>query len=226
MTNKQADSDDLAELSEVIFDQSSRNFLEEFLGEIPADFIETIPTGKAILTIGKLYSSAKSYQRTKMLRAFLKGFQSGEKSFDDFSKLDEKSKNDLRSLIITQLDLQTDERQAEAIGLIVDAYIAKKVSQHDFIGIVAEIKNTNPLLYYFSANTLTIDRLHTNFGKPIIKGNTRLLPAIFYMSSMTSNAGGWDTLSTPPSTVTHPTQTGEAFFDYVYEPMLRKYRHD
>lgn len=221
MTRQKADNDDLAEISEVLIDKSSKGFLDAFLGENAADFIESVPAGKLTLAIGKLFVSAKDHHRTKMLRAFLSGMQSGGKSFDEFKELDENMKNDLRGLVLAQLDLQTDERQAEAVGLIVDAYLAKKVDWLIFIGIVSETKNTNPLLYYFSVDSLMIDKMHTNFGKPVIKGNVKLLPAVFYSTSATEGSHGW---SAVPGTVDHPTAMGEAFFKYVYEPMSEKYQ--
>ena len=221
MTIRKADSDDLAEISEVLIDKASRGFLDAFLGANAADFIESVPAGKLTLAIAKLFVSAKDYHRTKMLRAFLSGLQSGSKPFDDFEELDENMKNDLRGLVLTQLDLQADERQAEAMGLIVDAYLAKKIDRLIFIGIVFEIKNTNPLLYYFSVDSLTIDTMQTNFGKPVIKGSVRLLPAVFYNTSATEGSHGW---SAVPGTVDHPTGMGEAFFKYIYDPMSEKYQ--
>lgn len=221
MLNKKIDTDDLAELSEVFIDQISQGALESFLGEAASNFIEAVPAGKIVLATGKIFSSAKSYHRTKMLIAFLQSMESGEKSFDDFVKLDEQSKSNLRGLIIAQLDLQTDERQAEAMGLIVNAYLAEKVDRLTFIGIVSEMKNTNPLLYYFSVDSLAIDQLHTNYGKPVIKGNVKLLPAVFYYTSATESSVGWGAI---PGTADHPTGMGEAFFKYVYEPMLEKYQ--
>ncbi len=221
MTKQKVDNDDLAEISEVLVDKASKGFLDAFLGENAADFIESVPAGKLTLAIGKLFMSAKDHHRTKMLRAFLKGMQSGDRSFDDFKEQDEQTKNDLRGLVLAQLDLQTDERQAEAVGFIVDAYLAKKVDRLTFVGIVSEIKNTNPLLYYFSVDSLVIDKMHTNFGKPVIKGNVKLLPAVFYFTSATESSHGWGAV---PGMVDHPTAMGEAFFEYIYEPMSAKYQ--
>lgn len=221
MTSKKVNSDDLVELSEVILDASSKDLLETLLGETAGDFIESVPGGKLTLAIGKLFSSAKDHHRRKMLEAFLVGMQNGDKSFDDFNGLPEQGKSDLRGLVLAQLDLQTDARQAEAVGLIVDAYLANKIDRLTFVAIVSEIKNTNPLLYYFSVHMLEIDRMHTNFGRPVIKGNTRLLPAVFYNTSATESSHGW---SAVPGTVDHPTETGEAFFKYVYEPLAEKYQ--
>lgn len=221
MTSRKADNDDLAEISEVLVDKASKGFLDAFLGDNAADFIESVPAGKLTLAIGKLFASAKDHHRTKMLRAFLRGMQSGERTFHEFKELDENMKNDLRGLVLAQLDLQTDERQAEAVGNIVDAYLAKKVDRLIFVGIVSELKNTNPLLFYFSVDSLMIDKMHTNFGRPVIKGNVRLLPAVFYITSATESSHGWDAV---PGTVNHPTPMGEAFFKYVYEPMSEKYQ--
>jgi len=221
MTKQKANVDDLVDISEVIVDETSKGFLNAFLGEYAADFIQSVPAGKLSLAIGKLFLSAKDHHRTKMLRSFLIGIQRGDKSFKEFKELDKNSKNNLRGLVLAQLDLQTDERQAEAVGLIVDAYLAKHIDWLNFIGIVSEIKNTNPLLYYFSVDSLVIDHMHTNFGKPVIKGNVKLLPAVFYYTSATESSHGW---SAVPGSVSHTTIMGEAFFKYIYEPMFKKYQ--
>lgn len=221
MTKKRVDSNDLAELSEFFIDESSRGFLEAFVGDASADLIEAIPAGKTVLAIGKLFSSAKNYYRTKMLLAFLDGIEDGGKSMSDFSALSDQEQSDLRGLVISQLDSQSDERQSEAMAYTVNAYLAKKIDRLTLVGIISEIKNTNPLLYYFSVDSLVVDKLHTNFGKPVIKGPIHLLPVAFYRESMTEGSIGWDAI---PGTAPIATELGQAFFENVYEPMSIKYQ--
>jgi len=146
----------------------------------------------------------------------------GSNTIEEFNKLSEKDKSKLRGLVISQLDLQSDERQAEAMGYAVDAYLSKKIDQLMLAGIVSELKNTNPLLFYFSEYNLHIDNSHTVYGNSIIKGPVHLLPAAFYSKIMTERSAGW---SAVPSTVSIPTEIGKLFFTYVYEPMAEKYQY-
>lgn len=88
------------------------------------------------------------------------------------------------------------------------------------VGIISELKNINPLLFYFSEYNLYIDNGHTVYGRPIIKGSVHLLPAIFY-SVMTEDSAVWSPeLSTTPM----PTPIGKLFFRHIYEPMAEKYK--
>ena len=84
-------------------------------------------------------------------------------------KLSEKDKSKLRGLVISQLDLQSDERQAEAMGYAIDAYLSNKIDRLMLVGIISELKNINPLLFYFSEYNLYIDNGHTVYGRPYNK---------------------------------------------------------
>lgn len=177
MLNKKADVDDLADLTEPLLDKASIKFLESFTGATSADFIESLPAGKLIITTARLFSSAKNYYRERYLKSFLQGLKVGDNTMEDFNKLSENDKSKLRGLVISQLDLQSDERQAEAMGCAVDAHLSNKIDWIMLAGIVSELKNINPLLFYFSEYNLYIDNGHTVYGRPIIKGPVHLLPA-------------------------------------------------
>lgn len=212
--------DDGAELSEFLVDYGSKGFLNNFLGDAVGELAGSVSAGKLALTIGRLFSNAKSHYRIKMLKGFLKAIESEEDSLVKFNSLSKGEQNDIRGLVLSQLDLQSDERQSEAMGFAVNAYLSKEMSRLTLLGIVSEIKNTNPLLYYFNVDNLGLDRLHTNFGKPVIKGPINLLPPAFYTNSMTEGSVGW---SSVPGVAYVATDLGLAFFDYVYEPMALKY---
>ena len=220
MLNEKADVDDLADLAEPLLDKASIKFLESFTGATSADFIESLPAGKLVITTARLFSSAKNHHRERHLKSFLQGLKAGNNTIEEFNKLSEKDKSKLRGLVISQLDLQSDERQAEAMGYAVDVYLSNKIDLLMIVGIISELKNINPLLFYFSEYNLYIDNGHTIYGRPIIKGPVHLLPAIFY-SVMTEDSAVWSPeLSTTPT----PTPIGKLFFRHIYEPMAEKYK--
>ena len=61
MLNKKADVDDLADLTEPFLDKASIKFLESFAGTTSADFIESLPAGKLVITTARLFGSAKNH---------------------------------------------------------------------------------------------------------------------------------------------------------------------
>ena len=221
MLNKKADVDDLADLAEPLLDKASTEFLASFTGATSADFIESLPAGKLIITTARLFSSAKNYYRERYLKSFLQGLKVGDNTMEDFNKLSENNKSKLRGLVISQLDLQSDERQAEAMGYAVDAYLSNKIGWIMLAGIISELKNINPLLFYFSEYNLYIDNSDDEYDSPIIKGPVHILPAVFYSEIMTKRSAGW---SAVPSTTPTPTPIGILFFRHIYEPMAEKYK--
>ena len=169
MLNEKADVDDLADLAEPLLDKASIKFLESFTGATSADFIESLPAGKLVITTARLFSSAKNHYRKEYLKLFLQGLKAGNNTMEEFDKLSKKDKSKLRGLVISQLDLQSDERQAEAMGYAVDAYLSNKIDRLMLVGIISELKNINPLLFYFSEYNLYIDNGHTVYGRPYNK---------------------------------------------------------
>lgn len=220
MLNKKADVDDLADLTEPFLDKASIKFLESFAGTTSADFIESLPAGKLVITTARLFSSAKNHHRKEYLKSFLQGLKAGNNTMEEFDKLSKKDKSKLRGLVISQLDLQSDERQAEAMGYAVDAYLSNKIDWIMLAGIISELKNINPLLFYFSEYNLYIDNSHDEYDRPIIKGPVHILPAVFY-SAMNEGDVVWDAVR---STTPAPTPIGKLFFRHIYEPMAEKYK--
>ena len=115
MLNRKADIDDLADLTEPLLDKASIKFLESFAGTESANFIESLPTGKLIITTARLFSSAKNYYRERYLKSFLQGLKVGDNTMEDFNKLNENDKSKLRGLVISQLDLQSDEAEMKPV---------------------------------------------------------------------------------------------------------------
>lgn len=54
-----ADENDLADISEPIIDEASRQLLERFAGEALPDIIGEVPIAKTIIVVGKLFDSAR-----------------------------------------------------------------------------------------------------------------------------------------------------------------------
>lgn len=216
MSNK-PDADDLADLTEPFADEATKYLLKSFAGELMPEILENVPVIKTGVVIGKLFNSAKATYRANMMANFLRALQSNAKTMDEFVKLSDDDKAYIRGLVISQLDLHTDERQAEALALIVDAYLWQKVDRLTFVGILAEIKNTNPLLYYFNVDAIQLTTEDT--GVVAASGPTHLLPAAFGHNTVTG-IGMWGSTGDYKFTVTN---LGKAFFAHVYEPMAAKY---
>ncbi|QQS20111.1 hypothetical protein IPL85_01500 [Candidatus Saccharibacteria bacterium] len=215
MSNK-PDTDDLADLTEPFADEASKQLLKSFAGELMPDILENVPVIKTGVVIGKLFNSAKSTYRANMMASFLHGLQANTKTMDEYEKLSVDDKAYIRGIVISQLDLHTDERQAEALALLVDAYLWQRVDRLTFIGIVSELKNTNPLLYYFNVDPISYGNYN---GVVVAKGPTYLLPSAF--GNTTSM--GVNTYDSAPDTQFVLTKLGKAFFEHVYDPMATKY---
>ncbi|MBL8158969.1 hypothetical protein JNJ66_00770 [Candidatus Saccharibacteria bacterium] len=211
---KKADVNDLAELSEPLIDDAGKKLLERFVGQSLSELVQEIPLAKLGLVVGKLFESAREYHRTKNLVAFLSAFENGDKAMDEFDKLQEHTKQSLRGLVLSQLDLHSDETQAKALGLTVDAYLTRKIDRETFTGIVAELKSTNPLLY--SAQTAPIYIYQDDLNKSILiaRGPTYLLPAAFGYNT-TSGGGTWGSSATNKFVL---TKLGVGFIKHVYGP--------
>lgn len=85
MLNEKADVDDLADLAEPLLDKVSIKFLESFTGATSADFIESLPAGKLVITTARLFSSAKNHHRERHLKSFLQGLKAGNTTIEEFN---------------------------------------------------------------------------------------------------------------------------------------------
>lgn len=211
-------ADDAAEVVEPFLDEASRELFEKFAGEAMPELLGEIPLVKSVLIASKIFNTAKAYHRTRMMISFLAGLQNGEKDIQEFENLSEEDKSYVRSIVVSQLDLQSDERQSEAIGLITDAYLKRKIDRLKFVGVVSEIKNTNPLLYYFSVDSLNVT--FTAHGSAEVTGPTELLPAAFGHNTVTDIG----MLGSTGRGIYVLSQLGRKFFEHVYRPMSDKYQ--
>lgn len=217
--SRSVDENDLADISEPLIDEAGRRVLATFAGEALPEIIGDVPIAKTVIIVGKLFNSARQYHRIKNLKAFLLGLENGDKTMLEFGKLSVNEQNMLRGLVISQLDLHSDERQAEALGLIIDAFLWKRVDRLTMVGIVSELKNTNPLLYYFNVDAISTYRDDLNKEMILARGPTYLLPAAFGHDTITG-IGSWDSTGDYKFVL---TKLGQAFFKQVYKPMFRKY---
>lgn len=217
MTNKVTISD-LSDLVEPFIDEANRILLQEFAGEAMPMLLNEIPIAKTVIAVGKFFNSAKEFHRTKMMISFLNGLDNGTKTMEDFNKLEDIDKDYLRGLVVSQLDMQSDDRQAEAIGHLFDAYLDKKVDRLMFSGVMSEIKNTNPLLYYFSVDSIVV--VDNQYGGKEATGPVDLLPAAFGHNTVTG-IGQWGSTGDYKFVL---TRLGLVFFKYIYDPMSIKYQ--
>lgn len=215
---KKLSGDDLAELSEPFIDEATRDLLESFAGEALPVLVGEIPVAKTVLAVSRLFSSAREFHRTKMMLSFLDGLTNGTQTIEEFNSLEDENKNALRSIIVAQLDMQSDERQAEAIGYLVDAYLSKEVDRLMFTGVLSEIKNTNALLYYFSVDSIIVT--DNGYGSQEATGPIDLLPAAFGHNTVTG-IGQWGSTGEYKFAL---TRLGQVFFKHIYLPMSIKYQ--
>lgn len=212
-------ADDLAEFAEPFIDAASRDLLQTFAGQSLPELIQDIPFAKTAIAIGRVFNGTKELYRTRMMLAFLAGWHNGAKTVTEFNNLNEDEKIRLRGLVVAQLDMQTDERQAEAIGYVVDAYLRRDIDQNIFNGVVSEIKNTNPLLYYFDADIISVTK--NDCGGYEATGAVELLPSVFGHNTVTG-IGVWGSSGAYKFVL---SKLGQAFFQNVYNPMLLKYQN-
>lgn len=211
--------DDLADISEPFIDEASRQLMERFAGQMLPELVGEIPVARTVLAIGKLFDSARQYHRIKNLLAFISALENGNKAMDEFEKLSGDEKSSLRGLVISQLDLHSDERQSEALGLVVDAYLRKDVDRLTLIGIISELKNTNPLLYYVNVDAISMRQDDLITDMVVATGPTHLLPAAFGHNTVTG-IGQWGSTGDYKYVL---TGLGRSFFKHVYMPMFNKY---
>lgn len=217
---KKIDPNDMADFTEPFIDEVSKQLLQKFAGEAMPELLEDAPLIKYGVFVGKLFGVAKNYHRMKMLSAFLTGLRNGTKSMEEFEALSEDDRNSLRGLVIAQLDLLTDDRQGEAVGLAVDAHLQGDIDKLTLRGILAELKNINPLLYYSKMPRL--EKSYKVMNSYRIEGSLALLPNAFYsnITEPIKQKGQIFQLGTNKHIATH---LGEAFFLHILEPLSLKY---
>jgi len=201
------------DLGEQYLDEASTVLAKELLGVVLPEFAKELPVIKYIKTGSDVYSVYKVNKLQRRLKAFLGALIDGKFVIEDFYKLTLEEQRQVIDILVTELDNQSDDYQSEAMGYLFNAYITGKLHRLTFLGIAHELKNTNPLVFYFNVDGY---KLAQNMGGTEIElGPINYLPSAFITAST-------DKVITATGH-TFLTKLGEAFFENVYEPMSQKY---
>ncbi len=208
------------EIFEFVLDESLTPIIKDFVGSDSAEFIKNVPifsVGSSIYSIVKILKEKHS---ERMFLAFIKALRDNSADIEEFNKLKENKKDKIRSLIISQIDLQSDEIQAEAMAYAIKAYLSNNINDEELFSLVFEIKNINPLLFNAkkSDQLKVVENTHSGF-KPILKGNINYVPKSFFYSSPSPGSYG---IGAIPSSENHFNNLGNAFHKYIYLPMINK----
>jgi hypothetical protein len=212
MTKKKPVADNLPDLAEPFFDEASTTIAREVFGATLPDVVKELPVLKYIKTASDIYSTYRLQKIHRRLKAFLSALIAGNFTLDEFSKLSADDQKYVVDILVTELDSQSDDMQSEAMGYLFNAYIAGSIDRLMFMGIAHELKNANPLVFYFNVDSYNLTPRNT--GTTIDSGPVHYLPASFV-------ANGTDKLAF--SSELYLTNLGQAFFDNVYNPMSQKH---
>lgn len=75
-------------------------------------------------------------------------------SLDDFNRLPPDEQKHVIDILVTELDNQSDDLQSKAMGYLFNAYISGSIDRLMFMGIAHELRNTNPLVFYFNVDNV------------------------------------------------------------------------
>lgn len=215
---------DAPDLAEPILDEASSKIMKEVFGAVMPGVIKDLPVIKYVKTAGDVYGAFRLHKLTRRAMAFATAIKASELDIDEFSKLDPAMQTMVADIIVTELDNHADDLQSEALGYLFTAYVCGKIERLTFLGVAHEIKNTNPLVFYFNVDAygyeLARDKLEPpdfdytqhKRGTTINSGPIQYLPASFKTNSTNKLAF---------SSELYMTNLGEAFFEHVYEPMSK-----
>ncbi len=192
---------------EPVLDEASEQLSRELFGAAMPELIKDLPILKYVKTASDVYTTFRMYKLKKRMTRFLHSLLDGGFQVADYEALGSEEKQLIIDILVTELDAQTDDMQSEALALLFMSYINGSIDRLMFHGISHELKNTNPLVFYFSVDGFT---LHTMKGGVRIEGPLHYLPASFYANFSESFAFSTDNLL---------TNLGQAFFTHIYEPM-------
>lgn len=209
---------DLADMLEPFTDVATSEIFKSFAGEALPDLLKELPAIKYGIAVNQLFNSAKKSFRFRQMASFLHALDSNDPPAKEvLNNLPEEQKSYLREVVIGQLDSQTDTRQAEALALLVDAYLKKEVDRLSFVGIVAELRVINPLLFYFNVDSINTEE--DSDGVTKASGPTYLLPPAFGHNTVTG-IGQWGSAGNYYFSLTN---LGKVFIKHVYTPMQQRY---
>ena len=164
-----------------------------------------------------------------MPESFAYAIQDGKFDISDLDNLSHDDQVSLVDTVVTELDNHTDNFQSEALGYLFKAYVLKEIDRLAFTGIAHELKNTNPLVFYFNVDSYSTKQplkipplapgygfafTARKYGTVIDSGPVDYLPAAFKSNSSSTMQFTTETLL---------SDMGELFLKYVYNPMKIKY---
>lgn len=210
--DKQHAINDLPDLAEPFLDEASATIAREIFGVALPDIIKDLPVLKYVKTASDVYGAYRLQKLHRRLKSFLDALVDGNFTLEDFNKLPTDEQKQVVDILVTELDSQADDLQAEAMGYLFNAYISSSIDRLTFMGIAHELKNTNPLVFYFNVDSYKLTERKP--GTTIDDGPIHYLP-----TSFTSNS----TEKLAFSSELYLTNLGKAFFENVYTPMSQEH---
>lgn len=211
-SNKPHVVNDLPDLTEPFFDEASMIIAKDVFGATLPEIVRELPLLKYIKTASDIYSTYRLQKLHRRLKSFLGALIAGSFSLEDFNKLTSNEQKHVVDILVTELDNQADDLQSEAMGYLFNAYIGGLIERLMFMGIAHELKNTNPLVFYFNVDSYILTERKA--GTTIDGGPIHYLPTSFFSSTT-------DTLAF--SSELYLTNLGKAFFENIYIPMSHRH---
>ncbi|MFZ2125008.1 MAG: hypothetical protein WA087_00515 [Candidatus Saccharimonadales bacterium] len=220
---------DAADITEPLLDEGVSTLMKDVFGVVVPELAKDIPILKSVKTATDIYSAIRLTRLSKRMASFARALQLGDFNIDDLNNLPKEEQVILIDTVVTELDNHTDTLQSEALGYLFKAYVSGKIDRLAFTGIAHELKNTNPLVFYFNVDGYTTKqppKLPPNatndgfvfttrkYGTTIDSGPVDYLPAAFKSNSSSVMQFTTETIL---------TNLGEVFFEYVYNPMKKLY---
>lgn len=207
-------ADDAPDLVEPFFDEASTRLAGELFHQALPELAKELPILRYIKTGMDQYSIYRTNKLYRKMRVFLKSLIDGQFNMNAYNALKQEEKEAMIDILVTELDNQTDDLQSEALGLLFVAYIERRIDRLIFMGIAHELKNTNPLAFYFNVDSIGVTEKYKDKDLAI-SGPVHYLPSSFY-------SDGTDKLSFS-SEGPFLTNLGRAFYNNVYKPMSERY---
>lgn len=201
----------IPDLAEPVLDAASEELARGLFGVAVPELIKDLPVLKYAVVAKDLYTAFRINKLTKRMKKFLDTLQQGGFNLRDYEVLSPEERQLVIDILVTELDAQTDDMQSEALALLFKAYADKKIERLMFHGVAHELKNINPLVFYFSVDGFSLKAQGAGVS---IDGPLHYLSQAFY-----SNQTGGLQFTTDH----YLTNLGLVFFDVIYTPMREKY---
>lgn len=171
---------------------------------------DSVPVlGSAMLAINafRFVHDKLVLERIKKLRETMLSSEDSQRLYSNMKK---KDKVRLTNLLVSEVDQQTNLLQAEALGYLTEAYILKKIEYDNFVGLAAELKRLNPIVFGGQNRKKLFQE-----ANGMIYGPYDLLPNTFTSDHSLLNAG---TVIDPSKK--YLTDLGQWFYYLVYKRMV------